>query len=126
MKKFVSLTAVLLFVLVGMAGIAQAKSQITITGFARVKDFDYPCDGVAIACSVPAITLQSPVGANGRYTMSGWITVGAPVFSCTLTADWSYNIFGYDLLFSGTTTTAPILIHDLATFNVTSDIYLTW
>jgi hypothetical protein len=106
MKRLVSLSVVMLFAVVGMAGMAHAQqfiAKVTLVGRVQIRDFDYGCAYAEVSNSDSHFSPATPIrtDANGMY-MWQMVTVPALVTTeGTLAAKWPLDLFGVRLLFEG-------------------------
>jgi hypothetical protein len=111
MKKLVILSIALLFVVVGMAGMAQAASTssgpgaayVTLEGTVTVLDYAYLCKGATVETSEKDIfkTPSTKIKTNnkGFYRWADQPVSSLDPPSGDVTAKWSFNIFGITLEF---------------------------
>lgn len=113
MKKLVILSIALLFVVVGMAGMAQAASPssgdgmayVTLEGTVSVIDYAYLCKGATVETSEKGIfktpSTKIKTSSKGFYRWADQPVPNLDPPSGDVTAKWSFNIFGINLEFEG-------------------------
>jgi hypothetical protein len=119
MKKLVSLGVVLLFVLMGMTGIASAQTSdeidvlIKIKGTVTIDDFGYPCNSATVnlsQSSAPELLAAFPGSVttrpDGTYWMENVVSYDGVFGNLTprlrgyVQADWNLNIWKLNIPFS--------------------------
>jgi len=109
MKKLVILGVVMLFVVLGLAGISHAQASATLTGTVTLRGFTYPCAGAYVHSNEATFAAKENshdpytgtkaliANPNGVYIYSNVLIPSNAVTTGVLVVDYGFQLFGFPM-----------------------------